>query len=1203
MPKLDILNELFNEDKYEKLIKSVNLVDTELSFTLLNDINIIINTNNFIDLNLEYNEISLDLSINLYDFDITYPTFNDSSYTKINDIYEIIKNVYDYVMNMEFNIEINGNYQDIEFNGYINYKDKDFELYATADILGVDAKVMIKTSTVYIIIDEIKLKVDISNYDEVKNFIKNTFNYDIDNEIERIKNDYGFDINNIISFIDGSADSLDFDLNATKANIDLGNILNNINLLLNNTKLIFEYDSLIKATALFKENMISNVTLNYNQDLEIFAKINNNPYEFVIDNEIDYLDAFSLISYGKKLVDYVSTKKLDITATVKMLDNNNIINGELQLDFASSLLLSAIISSNDIDNMDIKAYIQDGMLYVDYNGLCIKMDNNNFKELLYIVLEFVGINPSAIPFMDDVSLDVDVSQFKVDESSITLEKVVNIIKYFKGLTKVGNDIILTLDNTQIYNNSLAKDMKLVFSTDGNKVTSILIKNAYLSTGDLKNPCDITITFNDWSNYNSVDLSKNYVDISGSNELVKAFFNMSNEQYFHINGDLLVKGKLLNTANISKTVGLDIKIKVVDKLKIELYGQLGEIPALLGVNNDVPYKVGDTESGSNRYFYFYYKDGKVYMYRSETVDQVFGLGDPRLYQKCVEVSLETLLADPMSFLQYAVGFTSDIMDAINNAMEKTKNRTSPIDYSNIIKGFDVLNNGMNYNISINMAEITANSDIDTLTLNIGLGKYDNGKNYLSDAYLNVYMPLADAFKLTLETNNLRLVDFGQSIDMSKLYDYVDYYQYGEGEYWHKMSKSDPWELVSDTKYTLKFVTNNNQTINNIVAKPGIEITIPTLADVIVDDGITRNSTIFRGWYTTSNFALGTEFVSTTMPGGDKVLYAKWENIVETYRKVHFETDSDYVLEDIIDFEGQPLNLKTLMPKTITSDRYTEFYNFLGWYDIDGNLCELKKIPAYDLNLYAHWEFDTVELSSQLVLYDLDQEIFRGFIKVGSQIELTGIDSVNIDTKFYFEPEFITEYNLGLMPNEDLCLYVRNKYNVTFNSTYGLNENNKSNYSITYSLYYKDSFELPTISSYIEDDGKTRKIYTFNGYSSSLRETPHENITIEANWTKVEKKYYTIKFDKSFYSVKISLGIYVESLDKVSYSNIPDSIKVLEGEQINLSNYYATGSKKNFLITYNVKSNGWSTESNGNGTHYNGMYTVTENKTLYMVWVKD
>ena len=164
----DLFKDIFDDNICPKLIKSVENIDGKLSFVLLNDIDImIINVSKGLDITLDLDNIFVTLEVLYSDDEVIIPAIDESLYTDVEDILDLAKNVYDYINDMKFFIEISGNYQNITFNAHINYADRDFSLYAEALVNDLSITVMVKGKVVYVIVDDIMIKADISNYEDI----------------------------------------------------------------------------------------------------------------------------------------------------------------------------------------------------------------------------------------------------------------------------------------------------------------------------------------------------------------------------------------------------------------------------------------------------------------------------------------------------------------------------------------------------------------------------------------------------------------------------------------------------------------------------------------------------------------------------------------------------------------------------------------------------------------------------------------------------------------------------------------------------------------------------------------------------------------------------------------------------------------------------------------------------------------------------
>ena len=699
----------------------------------------------------------------------------------------------------------------------------------------------------------------------------------------------------------------------------------------------------------------------------------------------------------------------------------------------------------------------------------------------------------------------------------------------------------------------------------------------------------------------------YIPIENILELVKAFFNMTNKDDFNIKGTLDVVGSLVGI-DITMNIGVDAQVKIVDG-KVQFQAILGEIPAIVGVNNDVPYKFGDTESGSDRYVYLYFDGGDLYIYRSENVDIVFG-ASKRKYEKCTKISAETLLADPMYYLQYMIGFTDTIMNEIEEAMLLAQNRENPIDLNNVVNSLQC--NGDLFNIILNLAEIANNDLMDTLDLSLLLNRDSEDKSYIYRLGLDVFMPLAeDIFELNLSSDDLTLVDYGSTVDLTRLQQYVTSYKYNYGEEWEASDGS--WAKASDKQYTIYFEENGGDEQTNITGVYGSAISLPTYTNSIVtDDGVAHTTATFAGWYTTSNFAEGTLFTETTMPRKDVTLYAKWNKEILYYRTIKFVTNSSDVINSITQLEGTTVVIENLTTKQETVGDETTTYSFGGWYTDSTCLTPFSSyvMPSQSIILYAKWNFVKTEVTKTFTLYDNNNLIYSYRIKTGDEIDLSGVNKVvltgDYKTKFYLDSNYATEYDGSfIMPDVDLTLHVRNAYTLTVTSAYG------NTTTVVQTIYQGESVSLPVQESYVYDNGVSRRTYTFLGYSETISVMPNENKAISALWNEDVKYYYTITFDMSLNYIPKSCAA------GCSYKTAPPSIAsvtLLEGETLDLTqSKYQVECKVwstaiSWGVNYTYKSTTWGTKVHddySDGGDGFTSYTVTRevgDVTLYPYWKK-
>jgi len=440
---------------------------------------------------------------------------------------------------------------------------------------------------------------------------------------------------------------------------------------------------------------------------------------------------------------------------------------------------------------------------------------------------------------------------------------------------------------------------------------------------------------------------------------------------------------------------------------------------------------------------------------------------------------------MYYLQYGLGFKDSIMGAIDDAIQKSANREGSINLNNVIKSFTVDETGDNLGIVLNMAEIANNTDLDTLTLNISLGKNNNGKDIIANVGLSVYMPLIDAFKLTLTSDNIHFVDYGKDVDMSALYQYINDYDFKYDEEWE--ASDGIWSKASEVVYTITFEENGGNAVNDITGAYGTPFALPKLSTIVsieqIDGKNVEVTKTFAGWYTDLNND-STLFTMTTMPKGDTTLYAKWNVSYRYEYTLTFVTNSNENVASISAFEGDNLTLTYLSIKEVVdSEGRPVIYTFSGWYT--DSACTIMfnntAMPSQNMTLYGGWE--EADLSAyKLQVYDGANLIYTKYLFEGDEINLSNVSNVNSETKFYRDASFTTEINASdlIMPESDLVIYIRNKYTLNVISERGTLINQ------TYYVWQGEDISslLPSQANCYDDDGThtIRYCYDFIGYKA-------------------------------------------------------------------------------------------------------------------------
>ncbi len=763
---INILNKIknidFNNvtiDDLKTLISDINLDNNLDISTIINSLKLSISQDNInislkdIIINLFFNDNMLNsIDINYNDLNLTFNILSipaifepvTDEYINLINLIPTVENVYNYIQNETFYLDFILDYDNIQVKGNINVVNGEIEALANLSYNGLNAKISFLNNNLYIDINEIKLVASLNDIDYICDFVYNRFNYDIKSLIEEIKQKlFNTDIKQFLA-------SAVISLTENQINIDLPD--------LSNLSVVIEINN----------NMISDIMLNY-ENIQAYIEIASNPTEIIVSGQ--YYQIKDIISSVDSIFEFVNQKQFDINAEIKL--NDDIINGDIKVDLTEEINLSANVWSETLENMDISANIENKMLYFDYNGLCLKINNDNFNELLYIILEVLGIDPSILPFLQDVDLDLNFGQLQDDFSSlmgeITIDKVIEIINMLASFEYHDGILSIELYGNKLFNNDNAPNLKINLTTTENKITSIEIKNIY-TDNTLSQKVDAVINFNNFTSISPVDQTKNYIDISGANEIIKAIVNMSNDTQFHIKGTLHLAGNLIGI-DIEKDVPFDIKLKILEDRTVEAYAVIGVIPVIVGVNAD-QYQFGDANQ-RNRMLYIYVKGDKIYMYRTE---EVFSLGW-REHRLGTSMTVNDFLKNPFYYIQLGTGFSDSIINAIKEAI--SAERTNPLNYGNIIKSFDSTTNTIN----LNMREIADAEELDTLTLTLNIDKDSKNQNYLSGAKMSMNMPLSkDVFELNISSNDIQMVDYGKEVDTSAVSKYINSYTYEFGQYW-------------------------------------------------------------------------------------------------------------------------------------------------------------------------------------------------------------------------------------------------------------------------------------------------------------------------------------------------------------------------------------------------------------------------------------
>lgn len=752
---LDLLKDLLKTEFNKNFIKNIVQLENGFEIQTLKNLSLtVLATDNNASVSIDSNEFELYLNLKPSSINLNTPNIDQNSYLNIVEFLPHITYLYQAIQTQKMGISFDGSILDFSFNGNIYYSNGLLSLNANVYYNDLTAQIILYNNSIYLSLYNIKVMFSLNEIDRLSDFVKEYIQLDISSLIDGLSS---FDLNNIES------------------------ILKDLNIKIERECIVLSYQN-------FTVNLAINQVGSYiasvsggdlQMNLEFIESTSN------VRPAGSYYKLTNAINLFEMLFEFLNKKQFGVNLNLKL--NNDSIYGDFQFDLVNQFKMSGSLYSYTLNNMNLSVSSLNNWTYFDVNGLYLKMNNSSLKEIAFMLVNALGLDVSSLNWFDDITttLNFDGIQNLLGQlEEFTIESILAIIPKVKSFTLNAYGFNLVIDGAGLYGNSQAQDLTISLSSNGLRITSISIKNLY-SNSDLSEKIDLTLSLQYFYAIQTPDLTKNYYDISGLKEILKAVVNMANYRDFTLSGSMKIVGSLIGI-DISDEVNYNLKVKVVNG-KIELYGVIGSIPVIPGVNNDVPYKVGDTNGGNNRYLYIYYKDGYVYLHRSEFVNIMFGIST-RSYEKMTKVPLTHLMQNLSYYIQYALGLKDNIMSEINKSLNSDPGF---INFSNILKSYS--QSGMSYNFSLNMKELTGSQSLDNLNLSLTLAKDSTGNNYLKDISYSLFMPLADIFSLTISSNNTSFVNFGDSVNMSNLYNFINNYRYGDFEQWE--ASNGKWSKVA------------------------------------------------------------------------------------------------------------------------------------------------------------------------------------------------------------------------------------------------------------------------------------------------------------------------------------------------------------------------------------------------------------------------
>ncbi len=1246
------------------------------------------------------------------------------TYVSALDLIDKAGEVYSYIKNNIFYIKLEA---DLGFKvlGHVNYDVDGFSASLSATIDGLSIKAYLLDNVVYLDVDNLKLKFNLGDIENVLQYIKDEFNKDLLTKYNEIKDK-----------LNGLKDSTDIDIGS----LDIKQLLSDLQISLSDSNLDIMLPQLSAFVTFSESDMIQSVKIQA-EGIDATATVDKKE---TVSVEGDYFDVMDVLPFVTSIKSYVMGKKYNLTADAEVYEGlTQIYDAKrivLQVDITDTLKFYGDAKVTGVDgtkaagfDLNLNLSIFENYLYVNYNGLKLKINTSGLQGLLTMVCEILGIDPSMVSFITgeesgDSGLDGSVVNKllpKLDTSNPL--SMISIIKSFKVK---GNTLDISLDGSFISSAERAEYMDIQIVLDGQNLSKLVIKNLY--TGVTNNEhFNLVINFKELKTMTKPDTSLKYIDLSGAEDLIAAVINTATHKTFELTGKLKVDltFTIVKQYHVTWDIPVKIQLKLVDN-KPQIYAEIGVIPVpkvaeLIMINNDTPWILPTV---NNRMLYIYYKDEFVYFYRHEDRGSKQEKGS---YEKKLKAHVDTVLDDPIYYLQWGTGFSDLIIDAIRKSLEIEHT----VDLGNIINSFDLPNdNNPHYTLSLNMKEITGDKNMGDMSIGIELADFkkqlDDGKTVeqkvIGSLNFGLNMPFADAVQLDLKTTNDNSQDMNltldKDLDFTSFDEFINNYTYPENEEWD--AEKGEWKKAAEREFTVTFQTNvDGLTAENVTGKIGQTFTLPnyTQNHVVGQKQSGTDYTIYKfaGWYTDANFAAGTEFTTGKIPRYNVTLYAKWE-VVEAWRTMTFMYNGkvlgtqygDYIAgTELVDIEtlnqkseieekngiylykkrfkgwqddqGIPLTVipnesttlyanyetyETLIEYTLSFDTgvgekldpikvyggeeakgtfrdygkediviydsgATTTYHFAGWFTDQAFELPFNDImPHCDQTLYAKWDIVSVVYEWQLKIYDDEQLLVDTKLQTGTKIvqdasltqdmvyALPETVRISDTTKWYLDAGFAQETFLpDEMPNNDLTLYVRNKYHVEY-TYYELVNNVHTKKTFKADMYQGETFELLGQQNYYIDTKRAnsdwldyRTTYTFAGYnyapfslSGKTARVDNQDMIFSSIVNISKQNWYYITFDVTFVKPSAWLFDYsiVESPKPIS------EVAILDGETFTPSNYTRTCVCR-YVIKYNFKILSWSLTNCQNAsdgaTNIHGYdtlqpFAVHSDTKLYAIWGK-
>lgn len=667
-------------------------------------------------------------------------------------------------------------------------------------------------------------------------------------------------------------------------------------------------------------------------------------------------------------------------------------------------------------NFNVDAGYQDEILLLNIKGMKIQIQRQKLAEILSYALSSMGIDPSIISFIGNVSdakdLDTDNLQELVPE--LNLGNPFAMLKFLKGIVFKEGVFEIEIDS-KLLGNENASDMKISLETANNWISSLKVSNVFVKADTALN---ISLVFERRIN----ESYSNYIDLSNSADLVKAFVNTSALNEYRITGNIKLGVGSTDLKNVY--VKVDARVILDENKNPIVQVDVSNYPLIGFVNGKNTNGVGGITGSTQRArtISVYYKDGQMLLKTSDEKWAAY-----KKYDRVTKIEPSYLMNNLKYYMQWLLGFEDYIQDKINSAIDTSNANKQQatdrgeLDLSNIITKYE--KQGNTHLLDINIGKIAYNDDIGTLSIKLTTvnNAKTNNKDYIG--YLDIDLDMLGG-TIVLKTdagNKLQLeniVGGDSTVSVSTAESELDGGTFVlDGEYERKGNGS--FGQTNRNSVTITLDNNGGVGTTSISGSVGDRLTLPAPTKV-VDNGVTRETYKFVGYYDGN----GKLYTRNCFPRQNITLYARFElEKVEEYRALVLEKNNGEENQTISKLQGSLITVDALADYVFDNGIYHTDFTFVGW-SLCGEIVGKNVTITLSENttLVAVWSENT-RYYRTISFVTNNNETMKDITKLeGETLEIVSLDDyISYDDNYKYVYTFIGWFDNSSFDGEQVKTY--------------------------------------------------------------------------------------------------------------------------------------------------------------------------------------